>query len=110
MSDILRNLADDLEAIDAKAASVAKTDDRVTLDFMMSRVVNVEYINPESKPSLTIAVVTHVNGYVFTGESAPADPANFNEALGKERAFKKAIESLWALEAFALRERMTARE
>jgi len=58
--------------------------------------------------TLTVCALTLRNGYVVTGESAAASPANFNEELGRKIAYDNARNKIWALEGYALRERLTA--
>jgi len=47
------------------------------------------------------------NGYAVVGKSAPADAENFDEDLGKKFAKEDAIRQLWALEGYALREKLS---
>lgn len=96
-----------LDKSEQNAASVAKTPWRVSLDSMKRRVANVEYLYPASIPHMTIAVVLLDNGYALQGMSAPADPANFDEQKGKDFAFENALQKLWALEAYVMREVMS---
>lgn len=56
--------------------------------------------------TLTICVLTLQNGFKVTGESACADPANFNQAKGAELARKAACEKIWPLLGYALRDRL----
>lgn len=56
--------------------------------------------------TLTICVLTLQNGFKVTGESACADPANFNAAKGAELARKAACEKIWPLLGYALRDRL----
>lgn len=56
--------------------------------------------------TLTICVLTLQNGFKVTGESACADPANFNQAKGEELARKAACEKIWTLLGYALRDRL----
>ena len=99
-----------LRLVDKQAAEVAKTDDRVTLKQMHDKVASVEYLHPQSAPTLTIAVVTLDNGFAVTGESACADPKNFNKELGQKFAAENAIKKIWALEGYVLRERLFQKE
>lgn len=95
-----------LETIDQQSAAVQKTPNRVTLESMLSKVKHEQYFHPETTPSMTICIVTMDNGFVVIGKAAPADPANFNEDLGREFARADAITQLWQLEGYALRERL----
>jgi hypothetical protein len=95
-----------LDIVDREAAAVQKTRNRVTLESMIAKIVDEEYIHPESIPHMTICVITVENGYALVGKSAPADHANFDEALGHKFAKEDALRQMWGLEAYLLRERM----
>lgn len=55
---------------------------------------------------LTICVLHLKNGFLVTGESACASPENFDEAVGRKVARQKAIDKMWALEGYLLKERL----
>jgi hypothetical protein len=57
--------------------------------------------------TLTVCALKLRNGYVVTGESAAASPANFNEELGRKIARDNARNKIWALEGYLLRERLS---
>lgn len=97
-----------LQVSDDESAAVQKTPNRVTLESLEAKVVSVEYFNPETAPQFTMAIVKTKNGFVVTGESAPADPANFNEELGKKFALEAAMRKLWPLEGYLLCEKLAA--
>lgn len=97
-----------LEVSDAQAAAVQKTPNRVTLASINEKVETVEYVNPTLAPHFTLAIVKLKNGYVVTGQSAPADPANFDDALGKKFALEDAVRRVWPLEGYALCEKLAA--
>jgi hypothetical protein len=63
----------------------------------------------ESSPScrlLTICVLVLKNGFTVTGESACASPANFDAELGRKIARGHAVDKIWALEGYALKQRL----
>ena len=93
-----------LEAGDNASKAVQKTPNRVSLESIQSKVQWVDYINPPRVPHMTIAVVGMENGFILTGKTAPADPDNFNEGLGKKFAYEDAIRQAWQLEGYLLRE------
>jgi hypothetical protein len=95
-----------LQASENAAASVAVTQNRVTLDSIKAKVAQVEYYNPPIAPHMTIALVKMRNGFIVTGESTPADPANFNAELGQRFAYEDALRKVWPLEGYSLREWM----
>ncbi len=100
-------MADDLAVTDDEAAAVAKTPNRVTLDDMLSKIEREEYIRPIYMQHMTICVLSMRNGFAVVGHSAPADPKNYDQKLGKKFAKEDAIRKLWALEGYALRERLS---
>jgi hypothetical protein len=55
---------------------------------------------------LTVCCLILANGFSVTGESACASPENFNAELGKKIARENAKQKIWALEGYALRERL----
>ena len=59
--------------------------------------------------TLTVCCIVLPNGFTVTGDSACASPANFNTQVGREIAFRNAREKIWALEGYALRERLAER-
>lgn len=99
-----------LRATDAASAAVQKTPNRVSLDSIEAKIATVEYHNPTICPHMTVAFVKMTNGFIVIGESAPADPENFNAVLGQKFALENAIRKIWPLEGYALRERLAAGE
>lgn len=99
---------DSLQATDAASKAVQKTPNRVSLDYIVERISDVEYIHPTRTPHMTIAIMTMVNGFVVIGKSAPADADNFDAELGKKFAYEDGVRQMWPLEGFALRERLAA--
>jgi len=55
---------------------------------------------------LTFCVLVLQNGFTVTGESACASPENFNEELGRKIARQNAIQKMWPLMGYALREKL----
>ena len=55
---------------------------------------------------LTVCVLTLMNGFTVTGESACASPENYNEEIGNKVAFENAREKIWALEGYLLKEKL----
>lgn len=98
-----------LEVSDQQAAAVQVTPHRVTLDQVNAAVDTVEYLNPESAAHFTVAIVKLRNGFIVTGESAPADPANFNKDLGQALALETAKRKIWPLLGFSLCEKLSVK-
>jgi len=55
---------------------------------------------------LTICVLVLRNGFTVTGESACASPDNFDAELGRKIARQKAVEKIWPLEGYLLRQKL----
>lgn len=62
------------------------------------------YVFPNT--TLTVCCVTLRNGYTVTGESACADPDNFNKELGQKYAFEAAVSKIWQLEGYLLKQKL----
>lgn len=84
---------------------VASKGPRVTLGRVQSRVRRVMHLQPTGT-TLTICVIELLNGTYITGESACVSPANFNKELGERIAYENAVQKIWALEGYLLRERL----
>lgn len=66
-----------------------------------------DVVNP-SLSLLTFCVLVLRNGFTVVGHSACASPENFDAELGKKIARSNARDKIWALEGYALRERLAA--
>jgi hypothetical protein len=97
-----------LEITDKQSAEVQKTENRVSLQSIQDKIVKVDYLNPEIAPQMTVAFVKMSNGYIFVGKSSPADPANFDEELGKKFAYEDAVRQIWPVEGYLLSEKLAA--
>lgn len=58
---------------------------------------------------LTFCVLVLRNGFTVTGESACASPENFNAEIGRKIARESAINKVWPLLGFRLRDRLHRR-
>lgn len=57
---------------------------------------------------LTFCVLVLRNGFTVTGESACVSAANFDAAKGRTYAREKAVNALWPLLGFRLRDRLAS--
>ena len=55
---------------------------------------------------LIFCVLVLRNGFTVTGESACASPENFDAELGRKIARKNAIDKVWPLMGYALKEKL----
>lgn len=58
---------------------------------------------------LTICVLVLRNGFTVTGESACASPENYNADIGRCIARENAVEKVWTLMGYELKERLYQR-
>lgn len=56
---------------------------------------------------LTFCVLVLKNGFTVTGESACASPENFNEELGRKIARQNAVDKVWPLMGYALKQKLS---
>ncbi len=101
----------DLVGLDGKAlakvveGAAATAGNRVSVESIDAKIKGITtYRLPDT--TITIAVITLENGYTVTGESACADPANFDAEIGKENAINNAFDKIWPLEGYLLKERL----
>lgn len=77
---------------------------RVTLERINEVIVSEQY--HVFSGVLTICCLTLRNGFTVTGESACAHPANYNAELGQIIARSNAVDKVWMLEGYLLKENM----
>jgi len=65
---------------------------------------------PPQLKLLTFAVLVLRNGFTVTGESACASPENFDAEIGRKIARQNAVQKIWPLEGYLLRERLAVAE
>lgn len=73
---------------------------------MIDDTLNSEQYHVFPGTTLTVCALTLRNGYIVTGESAAASPANFDQAIGRKIARENARNKIWALEGYLLRENL----
>jgi len=56
---------------------------------------------------LTICVLTLNNGFTVTGESACASPENFDAEIGRKIARANAVQKIWPLMGYALKQQLS---
>ena len=56
--------------------------------------------------TLTFCVLVLKNGFTVTGESACASPENFDEEVGRKIARQNAVQKIWPLMGYALKEKI----
>lgn len=66
----------------------------------------VNYQPHESLSLLTFCVLVLRNGFTVTGESACASPDNFDAEIGRKIARENAVNKIWMLEGYLLKEKL----
>ena len=61
---------------------------------------------PQSFELLTICILELKNGFTVTGESACASPENFDAELGRNIARANAVNKIWPLMGYVLKEKL----
>lgn len=62
---------------------------------------------PQELELLTFCVLVLKNGFTVTGESACASPENFDAELGRKIARQNAVNKIWPLMGYALKQRLS---
>ncbi len=57
----------------------------------------------EKLATTTLCFLVLNSGFTVVGKSACADPAEFNEAVGRKFAREDAVRQIWALEGYVLK-------
>ena len=77
---------------------------KLTLDYIKSLIVNVEY--QRFGDTLTVCVLTLRNGFTVTGESACISKAIFDAEIGQKVAYDNAVDKIWQLEGYLTLQQM----
>jgi hypothetical protein len=70
------------------------------------RITRDEPADSEALKLLTFCVLVLRNGFTVAGQSACASPENFDPEMGRKIARENAIEKIWPLEGYLLKQRM----
>lgn len=72
----------------------------------LEQVINSEQYHVFPGTTFTACLLTLVNGYTVIGESACASPENFDAALGRKIARSNAVNKIWQLEGYLLKQQL----
>lgn len=81
----------------------------VTQEHVDNQIVGEDY-HQFPGTTVTVCLLTLKNGFTVTGESACADPANFDPELGRKIARTRARDRIFALEGYLLRDEIARGE
>lgn len=68
-----------------------------------ARITRDEPLDGESLKLLTFCVLVLRNGFTVTGESACVSPENFDAEIGRKIARQNAVQKIWPLMGYALK-------
>jgi len=78
---------------------------RVTPERLEEVIASEQYyVFPNS--TFTACLLTLANGYNVLGESACASPENFNAEIGRKIARSNAVNKIWQLEGYLLKQKL----
>lgn len=66
----------------------------------------IQGLSPDPLRLLTFCVLVLKNGFTVSGESACASPENFRPNIGREAARRAAVNKLWMLEGYLLKQQL----
>jgi len=93
------------QAVEKEIQDKGLTAPRLTPQLIDAAIVAGQYhVFPGT--TVTVCCLTLRNGFTVIGESACADPANFDEELGRKIAHDNARNKIWQLEGYLLRQRL----
>jgi len=75
---------------------------KVTSELVVSKIKTIEFNKIGDR--LTHCTITLENGFLVTGESSCVDPAEYCQETGERIAKDRAVDKIWMLEAYLLRE------
>ena len=93
--------------IEQEIVAKGLTAPRITPQRIEDVIVGAQYHIFEGT-TLTVCCLHLENGFTVLGESACASPENFDAELGQKIAKDNAKNKIWALEGYALRNKLTA--
>lgn len=103
----MENTINNETAIEAEIQAKGLNAPRLTPAHIDAKIASeAYYVFPGT--TLTVCALTLQNGFIVTGESAAASPANFDGAIGRKIARENARQKIWAFEGYLLRERLSA--
>lgn len=121
-SDFVKQSAPPVDHIEQEIQAKGLTAPRITPADVQANIVSEHYINAGEacefdggveiiKPNpnlycLTTCVLVLQNGFTVTGESACASPENFDAEIGRKVARENAVEKIWPLMGYELKQRL----
>lgn len=97
------------KGLTAPRVTLADIEDNITAEYTFSAAHGLcgVPVHP-SLHLLTFCVLVLRNGFIVTGESACASPENFDAEIGRKIAKKNAVDKIWPLMGYALKEKLAS--
>jgi hypothetical protein len=89
----------------AEEGMIGKYVNRLTKDEVMVYPGELPK-HPATLNLLTFCILVLRNGFTVTGESACASPENFNPEIGRKIARQNAVQKIWPLMGYVLKEQL----
>lgn len=77
---------------------------KLTMGDILDTVVKADYWRLGDSTT-TVCQLTLKNGYTVLGQSACIDPLEFNTTIGEKVAWENALDKVWDLEGYLLKQR-----
>lgn len=77
---------------------------KLTMGDILDTVVKADYWRLGDSTT-TVCQLTLKNGYTVLGQSACIDPLEFNKTVGEKVAWENALDKVWDLEGYLLKQR-----
>lgn len=91
------------KATDQKAPK--KEGPKLTFEDIIQTIVREDY-HQFPGTCLTVCCLTLTNGYTVIGESSCVSPDNFDADIGRRIAKQMAVDKIWNLEGYMLKQRL----
>ena len=96
------------QEVEAEVQKLGLTAPRLTLEQVLGTISSEEY--HVLQDTITICVLILRNGYKLVGKSMCVSAENFDVGLGKTIAKDDAVNQIWQLEGYMLKERLHYRQ
>ena len=77
----------------------------VTRESIAAKIVDQEFTLLKDGRT-TICSLTLENGFTVVGKSSCVDAANYDESIGDHFAYEDALDKIWELEGYLLKEKL----
>lgn len=95
--------------LERDVADKGLTAPRVTPDSIDAKIHGA-YYHQFTGTTVTVCLLRLVNGFCVVGHSAAASPENFDREIGRRLARQHAVNQIWELEGYLLRQLLHEQE